>query len=288
MIYHSFEDLSHSYFQWADFNSSSNPQPTLSDFNKVIPLVWRGPTVLQVVKISCLSDPLEVYYDLIRELFVGRYLKAFHVFLMFEIIWRQRKLSNQTAALMIPLFVDRAKARPIRIDSDYLSTHARLKDFLDPRVLHEITERFFSFFPKVPKKDHKISRHFTLKTDFIIQKDVKPRESARIGVGYKDKGNLRGTIAETAIGIEDDSTMDKFDWGTCLNLCIRLFPEIGNFLKENIRERSSSPICVASTSRPDDGSVVGTETQSMNPKLKQYVGISLLDTQLLLQGFRST
>lgn len=280
-VYDNFVDLAHDYFQWRTIDLSSSHRPLPSDFTKEVPLSRPQGRILRVLRIRGLKKPEEIYMALVRECLIGRYLKNFHVFLLFEFLWKQKTVTKQTAALMALILLVRTKVRPYKWTGTCQSVHAYLSQHLSPQELRRVSERFFEIFHQIPKRDPNISLHIEAVEDIRILKC--PEEPRRIGVGYKDKGSIGSGLTECESEIEVIVPVKHFDWDANLEKVFSLFPELKEILSDSLKRKGKKPFCVASTMRPDDGSVVGTETRkSINPKLRQYVGLGPFAEKFLL------
>lgn len=126
----------------------------------------------------------------------GKKFKVLHWFVLFHVLTRTLKKDKNSEAILAILMIMTADAAT----SNWMSNMKPLRGILISHLGHErglaFLEELMSNLPyRLPKKGPVIDEILSFQKAQIRQR--KPKELARIGVGYKDKGSLGGSRVES-------------------------------------------------------------------------------------------
>lgn len=126
----------------------------------------------------------------------GRKFKVYHWYILFRLFTRTLQKSRQSEALLTILCILTANAEAMRWQSNMKPLRSILVQKLGDEQGTKVLEKILKDLPfQLPKKGPKIDDLLEITKGTIKQR--KPKELARIGVGYKDKGNLpKGSTLE--------------------------------------------------------------------------------------------
>jgi hypothetical protein len=141
----------------------------------------------------------------------GRKFKTYHWYILFRLFTRTLQKSRESEALLAILCILTANAEAKRWQSNLKPLRSilvgKLGDEQGTKVLNDILKQLPY---QLPKKGPKIDDLLDIRQGTIRQR--KPKELVRIGVGYKDKGNLpKGSTLEFPNIPYEEEIEDQFD-----------------------------------------------------------------------------
>lgn len=119
----------------------------------------------------------------------GRKFKVYHWFILFQVLTRTLKKDKNSEALLSALVILTANAGATRWQSNLKPLRSIfVQHYGEERGTRELDKLKLMLPYRLPEKGPIIDDLLEIKLGSILQR--KPKELARIGVGYKDKGNL--------------------------------------------------------------------------------------------------
>jgi len=266
-VFKSFEDLIPLFLEKMRSTGSSMQGPLTSDFSQDIPLDRPQSGKLRVLRISTSEKPMRALEILLWEMLFGKHFRVWHWFILFNFAFRQRKSTDFTACLITCLSLCRPKGRTINWFSNVRNIHATIRDSLSTEVVKKSINVITEVFPSDTLRKGILQDSFTAVE--TIKTLRKPTESARIGVGYKDKGILgrpEDHYDPTEINLEA-LLQSKDCWELSLERGKILLPEVSVLLpktEDKVYSRRGKSFRVVPTLGPEDDVVVDIETRSFS------------------------
>lgn len=185
----------------------------LSDFRVRIPLEPTHDRVkYKALKITPLASPEKVIVGLFWTALFGKTLRVYHWLLIFELLLKTRGSRGSEAMLKILLLLTTENSGQ-SWNQKYKPVKTILTNVMGDNFKKELDDILKELPFQLPMKNPKIET--LLRVEVIEVKLKKPKAPRRIGVGYKDKGNLPDGVRpdlETSLFL-----FDLEDWFWHLN-----------------------------------------------------------------------
>lgn len=159
-----------------------------SDFRIKIPLEpLHNRSTYKALVLTPLDSPPKVLIGLLWTAMFGKTFRVYHWYLLFELLLKTINAESSEAILKILLLISTENSGK-SWNQKFKPMKTLLYNVMEEDSKNEINEILSNLPYKLPKKNPKIETLIKVETKTFKLK--KPKEPNRIGVGYKDKGNL--------------------------------------------------------------------------------------------------
>lgn len=139
------------------------------------------------------AKPETILVSLLSEAVYGKKFKTYHWFLLFNVLIRTINKDKSSEAVLSTLVILAAHAAASRWNTNFKPLKSIFRQVYGPDQQQEKLDEVLKFLPyRLPKKWTDIDSLLQVTTGMLELQ--KPREVARIGVGYKDKGSLSSKV----------------------------------------------------------------------------------------------
>lgn len=152
-------------------------------------------------KVSCLrvvpkiGNSDKILSSLFREMLFGKRFKVYHWHIVFNVLLRTLKKDRSSEAILSMLLIVSAHARRTNWRGNMKPVKTILFSHYGEDDGAILLDKILKSLPvSISKKKTDLNEIVSVTEDFIVQR--KPRELARIGVGYKDQGSLNSGTGE--------------------------------------------------------------------------------------------
>lgn len=131
----------------------------------------------------------QIVVGLLWNALYGRKFKVYHWYILFIVLLRTMEKDKCSEAILSVLMILSTQVGAIKWQSNMKPLRSLLLRHYDDRTTREILMKLRKDFPyQLPRTGPKIDDLMDVSVGWIFQR--KPKELARIGVGYKDQGSL--------------------------------------------------------------------------------------------------